>query len=103
MIRRSKLEVFGDIMKVVAQEGEIRRTRIMYKANLAWKVLREALDIMEKKGILKSEERTAGVFVTMTPNGYSALKRFADVENIFLPEFSTVENNVFASRVSVLS
>lgn len=103
MIRRSKLEVFGDIMKVVAQEGEIRRTRIMYKANLAWKVLREALDVMEKKGILKNEERAAGVFVTMTPNGYAVLRRFAEVENIFLPEFSTAENEVFASRVAVLS
>ncbi len=90
-------------MKVVAQEGEIRRTRIMYKANLAWRVLREALDVMEKKGILKSEERTSGVFVTMTPNGYAALRRFSEVESTFLPAYSTVENDVFASRVTVLS
>ncbi len=103
MIRRSKLEVFGDIMKVVAQEGEIRRTRIMYRANLAWKVLREALDVMEQKGILRSEERTAGVFVTMTPNGYAVLRRFAEVENIFIPQFSSAEKDVFTSRVPVLS
>jgi predicted transcriptional regulator len=103
MIRRSKLEVFGDIMKVVAQEGEIRRTRIMYKANLAWKVLREALSVMEQKGILQSEERIGGVFVTLTPNGYGILRRFAEVESIFLPEFTSVENDVFSNKVAALS
>ncbi len=55
MIRRSKLEVFMDIMKVVAEEREMKRTRIMYKANLAWTVLNDALDSMEKKGILEKQ------------------------------------------------
>ena len=102
MIRRSKLEVFGDIMKVVAEEGEIRRTRIMYKANLAWKVLREALEVMERKGILQSDDRPSGVFVSLTPNGFGILRRFAEVENIFMPESPLVENRVFSNGITVL-
>lgn len=83
MIRRSKIEVFADVMKVVAEEREIRRTRIMYKANLAWKVLTEALDFLEEKGILKSEEKDSGIFVSLTNDGYSALRRFNELEEIF--------------------
>ncbi len=83
MIRRSKLEVFMDIMKVVAEEGEMRRTRIMYKANLAWKVLKDALDSMEKRGILSYQDTPSGVFVRLTPNGKEILDRFCQVESVF--------------------
>ena len=83
MIRRSKIEVFADVMKVVAEEQEIRRTRIMYKANLAWKVLKEALDFLEQKGILKSENKEAGIFVSLTAEGYGVLRRFNELEEVF--------------------
>jgi predicted transcriptional regulator len=100
MIRRSKIEVFADVMKVVAEEREIRRTRIMYRANLAWKVLKEALDFLEDKGILKSEARDAGTFVTLTNEGYEVLRRFNELEEVFtkpniLP--SQQEPTVFAT------
>jgi len=85
MIRRSKIEVFADVMKVVAEEREIRRTRIMYKANLAWKVLKEALDFLEGKGILKSEQKESGVFLSLTDGGYKVLQRFSELEEVFSP------------------
>ncbi len=83
LIRRSKIEVFVDVMKVVAEEQEIRRTRIMYKANLAWKVLKEALDFLEQKGILKSESKGTGIFVSLTDEGYGVLRRFSELEAVF--------------------
>ena len=107
MIRRSKIEVFADVMKVVASEREIRRTRIMYKANLAWKVLQDALDFLEQKGILKSESKDSGIFVSLTNEGYSVLRRFNELEEVFtrpavLP--SQQEAPVFASaRVPVFA
>ena len=83
MIRRSKIEVFADVMKVVAEEKEIRRTRIMYRANLAWKVLQEALDFLEDKGILKTEIKDSGIFVSLTDAGYGVLRRFNELEEVF--------------------
>ncbi len=83
MIRRSKIEVFADVMKVVASEREIRRTRIMYKANLAWKVLKEALDFLEERGILKTESKDSGIFVSLTDEGYGVLQRFNELEEVF--------------------
>ena len=105
MIRRSKIEVFADVMKVVAEEREIRRTRIMYKANLAWKVLTEALDFLENKGILRSENKDSGIFVSLTDEGYGVLRRFSELEEVFSTPAvleSHQEPSVFASaRVSV--
>ncbi len=101
MIRRSKLEVFGDIMKVIADEGEIRRTRIMYRANLAWKVLKAALDVMESRGVIKTEEKPSGVFVSLTAEGFGALRRFNEVESMFVSSLSEGQAPLLTpSRVS---
>jgi predicted transcriptional regulator len=100
LIRRSKIEVFADVMKVVAEEQEIRRTRIMYRANLAWKVLKEALDFLEQKGILKSENREAGIFVSLTAEGYGVLRRLNELEEVFTKPAVAMahqEPSVFAS------
>jgi predicted transcriptional regulator len=100
MIRRSKIEVFADVIKVVAEEREIRRTRIMYKANLAWKVLQDALDFLEGKGILRSEAKDSGIFVSLTPEGYGVLRRFNELEEVFTrpgPLIAQQEPSVFAT------
>ena len=83
MIRRSKIEVFMDIMKVVAEERQAKRTRIMYRANLAWGVLKESLDTLEKKGILTSKETPSGRVMMPTANGIDLLNRYCAVESVF--------------------
>jgi len=98
MIRRSKLEVFMDIMKVVAEEREMKRTRIMYKANLAWTVLNEALDSMEKKGILASKDTPSGVVVTPTSDGLDLLRRFREVESVFMEPTASAEGLIYPTH-----
>jgi predicted transcriptional regulator len=105
VIRRSKIEVFADVLKVVAEESEIRRTRIMYRANLAWKVLKEALDFLEAKGMLTSETKDSGVFVSLTDEGYGVLRRFNELEEAFTKPavvMSQQEPHVFASARPIL-
>lgn len=98
MIRRSKLEVFMDIMKVVAEEREMKRTRIMYKANLAWTVLNDALDSMEKKGILASKDTPSGVVVVPTADGLDLLKRFQEVESVFMTPTLNAEGLIYPTH-----
>ncbi len=86
MTRRSKLEVFVDILKVIAEEGEVRRTRVMFRANLAWNVLNESLDTMEKTGTIKTERKSSGVFLSLTQEGYNLLRRFSAFESAFNPQ-----------------
>jgi predicted transcriptional regulator len=98
MIRRSKLEVFMDIMKVVAEEREMKRTRIMYKANLAWTVLNDALDSLEKKGILASKDTPSGVVVTPTSDGLDLLRRFREVESVFMEPTASAEGLIYPTH-----
>ena len=103
MIRRSKIEVFMDIMKVVAEEREMKRTRIMYKANLAWTVLNDALDSMEKKGILVSKDTPSGVVVTPTADGLDLLRRFREVESVFMEPIASAEGLIYPThRMEIL-
>ncbi len=97
MIRRSKMEVLVDILKVIAREGAIRRTTLMYKANLAWKVLKESLNVMESRGMIKSEQKPSGLFVSITQEGYDLLGRFSDVETALIPEPETRSEPVYAT------
>lgn len=82
MIRRSKMEVFMDIIKVAAS-GPIRRTHIMYRANLAWTVLKEALETLEERGILRSETKGKEIYITLTDRGFNALSRLDEVQTAF--------------------
>jgi predicted transcriptional regulator len=86
MIRRSKIEVFADIIKIVAEDRGIKRTQVMYKANLAWKVLKEALDFLEARGIVKSEEQDSRIVLSLTDEGFRVLMRLRELEAVFTPQ-----------------
>ena len=55
-MRRSKLEMYVDILKVLSQRGPLKLTHIMYKANLNCSALSEYLEFLLKQGLV--EERT---------------------------------------------
>jgi predicted transcriptional regulator len=82
MMRRSRMEVFMDIMKVAAV-GKIRRTHIMYRANLAWTVLKEALQVLEERGILRTESKGHEIYISLTEQGFKTLRQFSEIENAF--------------------
>jgi predicted transcriptional regulator len=103
MIRRSKLEVLMDIMKVVVEEREAKRTKIMYKANLAWNVLKESLDSMEKKGFITSRATPNGVLVLATKDGLALLNKYCSVESVFTEPVQEAEGLMYpTSRLTVL-
>ncbi|MCS4537954.1 MAG: hypothetical protein HYY67_03745 [Thaumarchaeota archaeon] len=81
-MRRSRMEVFMDIMRVAAA-GKIRRTHIMYRANLAWTVLKEALQVLEEKGILRTESKGHETYIFLTEHGFRTLRQFSEIENAF--------------------
>jgi len=58
MIRRSKLEMHVDILKVLAHRGPLKLTHIMYKANVNCSVLKQYLEFLLKQNLV--EERTVG-------------------------------------------
>ena len=84
-MRRSKLEMYVDIIKVLAQRGPLKLTHIMYKANVNCSLLKEYLDFLIKQGLV--EERTAGtqrVVYAATQRGVMVLKYFRELRQALL-------------------
>ena len=71
-MRRSKLETYIDILKVV-REGTHKPTKIMYKANLSWKPLMNNLEFMIKQGLLRKEKDGVHTTYYITDNGKEIL------------------------------
>jgi len=82
-VRRSKLEMYVDILGVLAHRGPLKLTHVMYKANVNCSVLKEYLDFLIKQGLV--EERTAGkqrVVYAVTQRGITVLKYFKELKQV---------------------
>src|SRR4030067_3485118 len=79
-MRQSKLEMYVDILKVLAQRGPLKLTHIMYKANVNCSVLSEYLEFLLKQGLV--EERTlkkSRTVYAVTQHGLTVLKSFREL------------------------
>ena len=82
-MRRSKLEMYVDILKVLAHRGPLKLTHVMYKANVNCSVLKEYLDFLIKQNLV--EERIVGksrVVFTCTQKGITVLKYFHELKQV---------------------
>jgi predicted transcriptional regulator len=83
LMRRSKLEMYVDILKVLAQRGPLKLTHIMYKANVNCSVLKEYLDFLITQGLV--EEKTIGkrrVVYGTTERGVTVLRYFRELKQV---------------------
>ena len=82
-MRRSKLEMYLDILTVLAHRGPLKLTHIMYKANVNCSVLIEYLTFLMQKELV--EERTIkkkrSVYA-ITQRGLTVLKYFAELKRV---------------------
>ncbi len=80
-MRRSKLEIHGDILKVLAQRGPLKKTHIMYKTNVSCSVLDGYLAFMIKQGVVEMRIiKRARKIYAITQRGISVLKQFRELE-----------------------
>jgi len=89
--KRSRLERYIDILRAVNENGPLRRTHILYKANLAWSDLEDALGRLEDVGALRKVVGTSGVFYEITDSGRRFLNNFVSVKESLEPEVVTRE------------
>jgi predicted transcriptional regulator len=79
-MRRSKLEMYLDILKVLVQRGPLKLTHIMYKAIVNCSVLSQYLDFLLKQGLV--EERIVkrnNMVYACTAKGTAVLKSFREL------------------------
>jgi len=82
-MRRSKLEMYSDILKVLSQKKFLKVTHIIYKANINCKILKDALDFLIKQGLIEKRVIGSGTLVyASTPHGTEILKFFREIEKM---------------------
>ena len=93
-MRRSKLEMYVDILKVLAQKGPLKLTHVMYKANVNCSVLKEYLDFLTKQGLVEEKIlRKERVVYVITQRGVTVLKQFRELKQV-LPIVEETGNEV---------
>ena len=79
--KRSKLERYLDILKVVSEFGPIRRTHVLYRANLSWNELRESLETLEKAEAITEIPNGKGTLYKITGTGQGILSHYAGIQS----------------------
>jgi len=83
-MRRSKLEMHIEILRVLLHNGPLKLTHIMYKANLNPIVLKEYLDFLTKQGLVEEQpEGKNRVVFAVTQRGVTVLKSFREIKQVF--------------------
>ena len=81
-MRRSKLEMYVDILKVLALRGPLKLTHIMYKANVNCSVLSEYLEFLLKQGLVEERHvKKNRTVYAVTQNGLTVLKSFRELSH----------------------
>jgi predicted transcriptional regulator len=82
-MRRSKLEMYVDILSVLAFRGPLKLTHIMYKANVNCNILKEYLNSLIQQGLV--EEKALGkhrVAYVISNKGLTVLKQFKELKQV---------------------
>ncbi len=83
-MRRSKLEIYIDILEVLALKGQLKLTHIMYKSNVNCQVLKTQLDFLVKNGLVEERFlRKERVVFGITQRGIAVLRTFREIERVF--------------------
>jgi predicted glycosyltransferase/predicted transcriptional regulator len=73
--RRSRMEIFVDIVHAAAFKP-CRPTHIMRQANISYSEFKDIIEVLEKKGMVKSETTYDGKFYETTSEGLQLLSEF---------------------------
>jgi predicted transcriptional regulator len=77
--RRSKLEIYLDVLKAIGAGAE-KPTHVMYKANLSWVVLRGCLQNLKDQGLVDESNVDDGRTVYhLTNKGFELLNQFLSI------------------------
>ena len=97
--RRSKLELYLDVLNVI-KSGTKKPTRIMYGANLSWKLLQGILaslvtqSLIDETDLSASRDKRTNRIYTVTKKGDSVIRYFDQAKKLVEvdePEFKPLQ------------
>lgn len=84
-MRRSKLEIYIDLLKILRRTGPLNQTLLMYEVNACFKYVGQYLDFLMKYQLV--EKKTFGkkrAKYTITEKGTSLLRTYRELEKALL-------------------
>lgn len=78
MERRSRINIIYDILGVIKAKGEIKKTHVMYKANLSHSQLKQYLDELYEKGLIENTDDEKPL-IKITKKGLDFFSKYAQV------------------------
>jgi len=78
--RRDRLYIIADIL-VIAKDGSLK-TQIMYRANLSFAQLKEYLNFLLKRELLKVNTENRKTFYKTTSKGVKYLENYEEISNL---------------------
>ena len=81
--RRTKYEIFSDLLDIVARKGYCRLTRASYGANLPVDRAKKSLTFLASRGFLKEEDADGSKVYKITKRGLEYLETFKQMKKLF--------------------
>lgn len=79
--RRGKLEIINDMLRSIQNKGgKIKPTHLLYKSNLSHSKMKEYLDELMKKGMIKEETEKEKKMFLITDKGHKFLLEFERIK-----------------------
>lgn len=80
--KRDRLQIIHDILRAIQRnDGRIKPTHILYKANLSHQMLDEYLKELLKKGFIRENETKKGKTYSLTDKGFKYLDDYRLIVN----------------------
>jgi predicted transcriptional regulator len=89
-LRRSKLEIYIDVLRVLAHHGPLKLTHIMYKSNVNCTVLKTFLDVLAQQNLVEEQivqkRKRKKITYAITERGRTALNYFKEIKMALQPD-----------------
>ena len=91
--RRSRLDLYLEVLGAI-KNGTEKPTRIMYEANLSWRILNEVLssltvqDLVEEVDVSDSRDKRTNTVYRITGKGEALLRYFHHAEQLLNLDYS---------------
>ena len=85
--RRSRLETYCEIMRAIAGGAGIP-THIMYRANLSWTSMQGCIKVLERQGLVQTQDDKGKRSYQLTSKGFGLLRQYLSIkeELVLSPE-----------------
>ena len=82
VLYRGRLAVMADVLKVIRDNGRLRSTHIMYKANLSHSLLKEYLQALTTNGFIEETKNNDVIYYVITKKGENFIFEFNKLQGL---------------------